>query len=164
MPKLLRAARMEECIACGSCMLACARRWHQSLSLEKSAIRIRTAGGFRSSPVADVCLGCIDPACASVCPAGALVARAGGGVLVRKDRCIGCDRCTEVCSVHGIRYDDELGYPVTCVHCGTCVHFCPHGCLVLENVDAAGVPTDPPNGIHTATETSTATTREVEHA
>ena len=73
MPKLLRASMLQKCIACGSCMLACARMRYQSLSLDKSAIRIRTAGGFQTSPVADVCLGCTEPACAAVCSAGALV-------------------------------------------------------------------------------------------
>lgn len=123
---------MEECIACGSCMLACARIRHQSLSLEKSAIRIRTAGGFRSSPVADVCLACLDPACVDACAAGALRPRPGGGVIVKRDRCMGCGRCTDACAVHGIRYDPDLGHPVVCSHCGACVRFCPHGCLVLE--------------------------------
>ena len=82
MVKQLRATRMEECIACGSCMLACARIRQQSLSLDRSAIRIRTAGGFRSALVADICLACAEPACAAVCSAGALGKRKGGGVLV----------------------------------------------------------------------------------
>ncbi len=137
MVKQLRAARMEECIACGSCMLACARTRHKSLSLEKSAIRIRTAGGFRSAMIADVCLACAEPACAAVCSAGALARRKGGGVIVRRDRCIGCRRCEEVCSVRGIHYEDDLGYPVVCSHCGLCVPFCPHGCLVLEDAETA---------------------------
>ncbi len=137
MAKLLRARRMEECIGCGSCMLACARSRYASLSLNKSAIRVRTAGGFRSSLIADLCLGCDEPACAAVCPAGALLPRPGGGVIVKKERCIGCDRCTEACSVRGIRYDEELGYPVVCAHCGFCARFCPHGCLALEDTDAS---------------------------
>ncbi len=135
MVKQLRAARMEECIACGSCMLACARTRHKSLSLDKSAIRIRTAGGFRSAMIADVCLACLEPACAAVCSAGALARRKGGGVVVKRDRCIGCGRCEEVCSVRGIHYDEDLGYPVVCSHCGLCVPFCPHGCLVLEDAE-----------------------------
>ena len=116
-------------------MLACARVLHKSLSLELSAIRIRTAGGFRGSLIADVCLGCVDPACAAVCPSGALVPREDGGVIVKRDRCIGCARCDDACAVHAIRYDAELGYPVVCAHCGVCVKFCPHGCLELEEAD-----------------------------
>jgi Fe-S-cluster-containing dehydrogenase component len=115
-------------------MLACARVRYRSLSLDKSAIRIRTAGGVQTSPVADLCLACEEPACAAVCSSGALVARPFGGVLLKRDRCIGCGRCAEACTVRGIRYDDDLGYPVVCIHCGVCVPFCPHGCLELEEV------------------------------
>jgi len=133
-PKLLRASMLQKCIGCGSCMLACARMRYRSLSLDKSAIRIRTAGGVQTSPVADICLACTEPACAAVCSAGALVAVPQGGVRVHRERCIGCGRCTDACTVRGIRYDDSLGYPVVCSHCGICVNFCPHGCLELVEV------------------------------
>lgn len=136
MPKLLRATKMEECIACGSCMLACARIRYQTLSLDNSAIRIRTAGGFRSAVIADLCLGCAEPACAAVCVSGALQPRPGGGVVVKRDLCLGCGRCADACSVHGIHYDHERGFPVVCAHCGACARYCPHGCLVLEESDA----------------------------
>src|SRR5512140_2898347 len=111
MPKLLRASMLQKCIGCGSCMLACARMRYRSLSLDKSAIRIRTAGGVQTSPVADVCLACSEPACAAVCSAGALVPVPYGGVRVHRERCIGCGRCAEACTVRGIHYDDSLGYP-----------------------------------------------------
>jgi Fe-S-cluster-containing dehydrogenase component len=125
---------MEECIACGSCMLACARTRYHSFSLDKSAITIRTAGGFRSSVIADLCLACAEPACAAVCPSRALVPRPGGGVIVKQDRCLGCGRCAEECAVRGIRFNAELGYPIVCAHCGACARYCPHGCLELEEV------------------------------
>jgi len=134
MPKQLKASQLEKCISCGSCMLACARVRQQSLSLERSAIRIRTAGGFRSSLICDVCLACHEPACAAACPSEALEPRPGGGVVLRKERCIGCRRCQEACTVHGIHYDDQLGYPIVCAHCGVCARYCPHGCLSLEEV------------------------------
>lgn len=135
MPRLLRAARMPKCIGCNSCMLACARVLHKSLSLGESAIRIRTAGGFRGSFVADLCRGCLEPPCAAVCSPGALKSRPGGGVIVHKDRCLGCRRCEEACAVRGIHYEERLGYPVVCSHCGVCAAFCPHGCLELEETD-----------------------------
>jgi anaerobic carbon-monoxide dehydrogenase iron sulfur subunit len=136
MPKLLRAKNMEECIACGSCMLACARSRYRTLSVDTSAIRVRTAGGFRSSMIADFCLGCEEPACAAVCASGALQPRPGGGVILKRDQCLGCGQCAEACTVRGIHYDSDLGYPVVCSHCGACTRYCPHGCLVLEDVDA----------------------------
>ncbi len=91
MPKLLRASMLQKCIGCGSCMLACARMRYRSLSLDKSAIRIRTAGGVQTSPVADICLACSEPACAAVCSAGALVPVPYGGVRVHRSLGRGAD-------------------------------------------------------------------------
>ena len=99
-------------------MLACSRARHSSLSLYKSAIRIRAAGDFRSAMVADICLACAEPACAAVCSAGTLARRQGAGVLVWRVRCIGCRRCAEVRGVRETHFDEDIGYPVVCSHCG----------------------------------------------
>jgi Fe-S-cluster-containing dehydrogenase component len=135
MPKLLRAVRMEQCIACMGCMLTCARVRHNSLSVERSAIRVRTAGGFQSQMLADICMGCDPPPCASVCMGGALTPRKGGGVRFDREACFACRKCVEACPVNVIEFDEELHIPIICVQCGTCVRHCPHQCLTMEDVE-----------------------------
>ncbi len=81
--------------------------------------------------VADICRSCMKPTCAYVCPAEAMIPRAGGGARLIKDKCIGCKKCIEACKINYLEFDDELKLPLMCTHCGMCVKFCPHGCLEI---------------------------------
>jgi len=138
--KILKASRMERCIGCHTCSLACARLVHRRLSWNACGIRIRSSGGLSTGFEAAVCLSCDPPPCAAVCPTGAYSARAGGGVRVKKKLCIRCGQCAEACPVKAV-YLDETGEPFVCIHCGQCVDFCPHDCL--ETVETAAPEEEP---------------------
>ncbi|MEI6292174.1 MAG: mercury methylation ferredoxin HgcB [Methanomicrobiales archaeon] len=52
------------------------------------------------------------------------------------DKCIGCERCSEVCphrvfSVHGDRA--SLQRPERCMECGACQKNCPPGAITVES-------------------------------
>ncbi len=128
--KVLRASRMDRCIGCHSCSLACARLVHKQLSWSAAGIRIRSSGGITTGYEAQLCLACDPAPCAAACPTGALTDRKGGGVKVKKDLCIRCGQCVLACPVDAIA-QDETGNTYVCIHCGRCVQFCPHGCLEL---------------------------------
>ncbi|MDF2546980.1 MAG: 4Fe-4S ferredoxin iron-sulfur binding domain protein [Anaerosolibacter sp.] len=130
--KVLRAVDMSKCIGCCSCMLACARNVHGDYSPVKSAVRIHSSGGFQGRFVANICRGCIRPACAEVCHSGALNERSGGGVKLVKEKCIGCRKCIGACSVQGIIFDEQENKPIVCLQCGSCVKNCPHNVLSME--------------------------------
>ena len=134
MAKILKAQEMSKCIGCFSCMNICAAVNHQNHSMMKSSIRIKTSGGLSGRFVAVVCLGCEEPACAEGCPTGALTVREGGGVKLKKETCIGCGRCEEACIAGAAALDKDTNKPIICHHCGTCVKFCPHGCLTMEEI------------------------------
>jgi len=72
-----------------------------------------------------------------VCPAYALEKRVGGGVLVKKDKCIGCRKCESVCIMRAINFDEDTKKPIICTHCGTCARFCPHECLQMIEAEEA---------------------------
>jgi MinD superfamily P-loop ATPase len=66
-----------------------------------------------------------------------------GGKLasIRKDKCIGCGRCEEVCQFDAATFDGpgnnivEKTYtidPISCEGCGVCVHFCPVDAIKFE--------------------------------
>lgn len=132
--KLLTTPRMDRCIGCHSCSLACARLVHKQLSWSHAGIRIHSSGGLSTGFVSQVCLGCDPAPCAEVCPTGALRQRKGGGVIVRKKQCIRCGECVTACPVDAIS-KDHGGNVYVCVHCGRCVKYCPHNCLEFGEVD-----------------------------
>lgn len=130
--RALRAPNMNRCIACYSCMLACARHNYGDFSPRNSAIQIRTRGGLQSKLVANICYVCKEPECAKSCPTGAMRKRVGGGAEFFADDCIACGNCAAACPIKYILLDDETKKPIMCKHCGICVQFCPHQCLSLE--------------------------------
>ena len=134
MAKRLRF-KMDSCIGCQTCSLICSAitGFH---SLDESSINIKTKGGLQSKFVCVVCVGCTDYiSCMEACGAGALIARPGGGVLLDKNKCIGCGNCATACSVGAIHLSENTKKPIICRHCGTCTKYCPHGCLYMEEVE-----------------------------
>jgi len=131
--KVLKTPRMERCIGCHSCSLACARLVHKHLSWDTAGIRIVSSGGLSTGFEARACLACNPASCAMVCPTGAFSQRKSGGVVVEKNLCICCGECAKACPVGAI-YLNPTGEPFVCIHCGLCVPFCPHDCLEMVDV------------------------------
>lgn len=128
--KLLKAPRMDQCIGCHSCSLACARLIHGRLSWSAAGIRIQSSGGLSTGFTAIRCLACDPAPCVKVCPTSAFRQKAGGGVTVRKKLCIQCGKCVPVCPVDAV-YQNHLGEVFVCIHCGRCVEYCPQNCLEM---------------------------------
>ena len=133
--KVMRAERIERCIGCYSCALACARLVHHTLSWHRAGIRIHSAGGLSTGFEAQYCLACNPAPCAQVCPSGSFSQRPGGGVKVDRILCIRCGECARACPVDAVYIDPTTDEPVVCLHCGRCVSFCPHDCLEMVKVD-----------------------------
>ena len=86
------------CSNCQACVRAC-RKHNQT---PEGAPGRRQVTAYREGDAEEIfvstsCMHCVDPACARVCPAGAIVKGAGGVVAVRADRCIGCKYCYQAC-------------------------------------------------------------------
>ena len=139
MPKILQPKEMNKCLGCFSCMNICSVVRQKNHSLNKSAIKVRSTGGISSRYIAIVCLGCHEPACMEVCPTDALRKRPGGGVLLDKEKCIGCRKCEPACIVRAVNFDQETEKPIICVHCGMCARYCPHDCLQMIDSEEVNV-------------------------
>ena len=139
MAKVLKAGNMSKCIGCFTCMFICAGVNRRDHSIQKSCIKIRTYGGLSGKFVETVCQGCLEPACAEVCPTEALTKRNGGGVVLSAKKCIGCKRCVSACRIGAVGLDAEVNRPIICHHCGMCARYCPHDCLsVVESPKQIG--------------------------
>ena len=77
--KILTTPRMERCIGCHSCSLACARLVHKRLSWDTAGIRIRSSGGLSTGFEARICLACDPAPCAAGLPDGRVLAEEGRG-------------------------------------------------------------------------------------
>ena len=139
---MLSAQRMDRCIGCHSCSLACARLVHSQFSWITAGIHIKSAGGMFTGFEASLCLACDPASCAKVCPTGACVQRKGGGVKKKAELCIRCGKCAAACPVDAVHVDCETGLPYVCLHCGRCVSFCPHHCLSMEDIPGTEKNTD----------------------
>lgn len=99
------------CIGCRSCEQACSEKWgleyndkvaaEERLS-EHKLTAIITRGEHYARRL---CMHCVEPTCASVCPVGAFEKTALGPVIYHEDRCMGCRYCMLACPFHVPAYE-----------------------------------------------------------
>jgi formate dehydrogenase beta subunit len=148
-----------ECIGCRSCEMACseANRLPEPVMLGEDAVFERrretdattyTVVNRHDNPgdpatprfAKTQCMHCVEPACASACPARALVKTPEGPVVYQSDRCIGCRYCMVACpfGVPKYEYDKPVPYVRKCSFCHerqqqgqgpACAEACPSGAL-----------------------------------
>ena len=136
--------RIEKCLGCHTCELACAIAHSESkdieammLAGEKPGYRIHVESyGPRSIPLN--CQHCEEPACALACPTGAVHRKP---VLFDEERCIGCSMCVQACPFGAITMSSQGKGILKCDLCiqrlaqglePACVSSCPTHALVFE--------------------------------
>ncbi|MFC1734440.1 4Fe-4S dicluster domain-containing protein, partial [candidate division KSB1 bacterium] len=109
------------CIGCEECVDACALengqrvnllwRWSSKdgLSGDRFTSIVRTDAG---SYVRKQCRHCLDPACVSACPVGALTKTDTGAVVYDADKCMGCRYCMMSCPFGIPRYTWQDSVPL----------------------------------------------------
>jgi carbon-monoxide dehydrogenase iron sulfur subunit len=145
--------RIERCVGCHTCELACAIAHSQSQDIETMILQGENPGyrihvetyGPRSIPLS--CQHCEEAACTLACPTGAVRRLAPGKpVLVDESRCIGCSMCVQACpfGVMALRPSGKAAFK--CDLCITrlakgldpaCVSSCPTRALLLQDEEAS---------------------------
>jgi len=92
-----------KCVGCRLCEVACAERNHlpydETIATEEqlSAYKVTAVQTCGAHFVRRLCMHCLEPTCASVCPVGALYKSELGPVVYAPERCIGCRYCMLAC-------------------------------------------------------------------
>jgi Fe-S-cluster-containing dehydrogenase component len=106
----------QRCIGCRACMAACQEcDTHRGVSM----IFIDTLDTFwspQTSPT--VCMHCVNPPCANVCPADAIKSDERGVVMsALPDRCIYCRNCLYACPFGIPKYQAQSALMIKCDQC-----------------------------------------------
>ncbi|MBI4788782.1 MAG: 4Fe-4S binding protein [Chloroflexi bacterium] len=111
-----------QCGNCKACQIACKDK--NNLPVGIIWRRVWQYGGMH----------CENPACVNACPAGAMIKRADGVVLVNADQCVGCRYCEWACPYGAPHYSEAKGVMTKCNFCEdllakgenpACVDACP---------------------------------------
>jgi len=93
-----------------------------------------------NSHTAVICNQCAEPACAEVCPSGAITkSEVDGIVRIDEAKCLGCGLCALTCPYGGIHYDAGAKKAFKCDLCDgdpQCVSVCPNDVISLIKVRA----------------------------
>jgi formate dehydrogenase iron-sulfur subunit len=142
-----------KCVGCGACVTAC----QEQNGLPEASADTLTETQFtvvRQAPGKDgdvnyrrMCMHCKDPACASVCPVGALEKTSSGPVVYNADICLGCRYCIQACPFNVPRYEWKSASPRVrkCTFCAdrlaqgkinACAEACQFGATVAGEREA----------------------------
>ena len=114
-----------KCIGCKQCEQACAAENGLPYDDKIAAQEVTSAHKYTAVLTKDdkfmrrLCMNCEDPACASVCPVGALKKTALGPVTYDKSKCMGCRYCMAACPFGVPKYEWEKAVPGVrkCIMC-----------------------------------------------
>ncbi len=117
-----------KCIGCNECVIACKRvnhlapdaprRWDSDDGLSARNWTSIVEGPKRAY-ARKQCRHCLEPACVSACPVGALSKTSIGAVVYDSAKCMGCRYCMMACPYGIPRYDWEQTVPYVrkCILC-----------------------------------------------
>jgi len=137
----------DRCVQCHACEVAC-KSWNGvELGIQWRRVVDFWEGQFpkvTNRTISYGCMHCAQPACARVCPAGAVSKRADDGiVLVDQNKCIGCRSCAAACPFDVPQYG-STGTMQKCTMCldrlqqgkqPSCVATCPGEALAFGTLD-----------------------------
>ncbi len=141
-----------KCVGCGACMAACREKngLPETDAPELTDKQFTVVKTIKSKE-GDVsyrrmCMHCVDPTCASVCPVGALHKTANGPVVYNPDICLGCRYCIQACPFGVPKYEWSALNPRVrkCTFCAdrlaqgkinACAEACPTGATLAGDRD-----------------------------
>ncbi len=143
--------RIETCMGCRSCELACAVSHSKSKQLLRAVVDKEACGyrvnleSYENTPVPIVCNHCEEAACLMACPTGAIHRTyETGPVLPDDSKCIGCSMCVQACPFGVISMTQDGKKALKCDLCidltnrglkPACVAACPTRALLFTDME-----------------------------
>jgi formate dehydrogenase iron-sulfur subunit len=115
-----------KCVGCRSCEAACAEKWNhpyndQIAAEEKlSSHKLTTVVTRGEKYLRRLCMHCLEPACVSACPVGALEKTPQGPVVYHAEKCMGCRYCMTACAFGAPTYEWNARLPKV-TKCNLCL-------------------------------------------
>jgi formate dehydrogenase iron-sulfur subunit len=145
-----------KCIGCSQCAIACKKQNHLTADVPKRWDRTDGLSaenwtsiieGPQHAFVRKQCRHCLEPACASACPVGALHKTGTGAVVYDSNKCMGCRYCMMACPYGIPRYDwaETVPYVRKCILCydriktgrqPACTEACPTKATIFGDRDS----------------------------
>lgn len=146
MPGKVMLIDIDKCIGCYACEIACKQenelplpsRWCIVTPIGPRKIQDEMHLDF----VPNMCLQCDDPVCAYFCSFGAITKREDGIVIIKEEKCTGCEACVNGCPYGAIYPDHGKNIVGKCSLCAariddglepSCVQHCVSGALQFVN-------------------------------
>ena len=131
------------CLNCQACVAAC-RKFNKTAKdrpARRKVVKYEKDG--EALFVSMACMHCEEPACMTVCPAGAISKASDGVVSVDKERCIGCKYCYQACPFGVPHYNSQAMDKCDCCTLGgerpgntpRCAEACNFGALHFGTVE-----------------------------
>lgn len=109
------------CVGCGACASACKEQNHLpgAVEAQTTATTWTTVEPKEGLYVRHLCMHCLVPTCASVCPVGALKKTPEGPVVYDSEKCMGCRYCMMACPFDVPKYQWDRAVPIVgkCILC-----------------------------------------------
>ncbi|MFC2150581.1 4Fe-4S dicluster domain-containing protein [Calditrichota bacterium] len=144
-----------KCIGCRECVLGCKKRYDLENAIPRKwnaadGLSARNWTSIVEKPqqkyIRKQCRHCLEPACVSACPVGALHKNDDGAVVYDADKCMGCRYCMMACPYGIPRYDwdRQVPYVRKCILCAdhiadgktpACTDACPTKATIFGDRD-----------------------------
>lgn len=136
---------LTKCVGCGACAVMCKQvnNLPGGIARQLDAYTWTLVEKQKGVYIRRQCMHCLEAACVSVCPVGALTRNRLGAVIYNQDKCIGCRYCIMACPFDIPKYQWNSRSPLVgkCIFCAEkrlkegrqpgCTQVCPTGATIF---------------------------------
>jgi len=136
---------VNDCSGCRQCEMVCSFTHEKEFGSSVSRITVLKEDLF-GLDIPLVCWHCDPCKAMENCPSRALRRERSGLISVSEEKCLGCGKCLETCTIGAVKLHPSKKIPLICNQCGgepLCVEKCPTKALAYLEIDTRQPPRSP---------------------